>query len=68
MAQVLPEIMNMKEITPRIPHVQDGLTHSLRVSELIRFFLDCILNTEEKNENKFLNDVQSLIGNYNSLN
>ena len=64
LAHVLPEIVNMKEITPKNPHVHDGLTHSLRVSELTRFFLDCILNTVEKSENKFLNDVQLLIGNY----
>ena len=62
--QVFPEISNLKEIAPKIPHMHDALTHSLRVSELIRFFLDCIFNTEEKSENKFINDIQLLIDNY----
>ena len=44
--------------------MHDALTHSFRVVELIRFFLDCIFNSEKKSENKFLNDVQLLIGNY----
>lgn len=60
--RVFPEIVNIKEIASKFPHVHDCLTHSLRVAELIRYFLDCITNSEKKSENKFLNDVQSLIG------
>lgn len=64
LVHVLPEIANIKEIAPKFPHVHDALTHSLRVAELIRFFLDCIFNKVEKSENEFVCGVQSLIGKY----
>ena len=48
LVQVFPEIANIKEIAPKFPHVHDALTHSLRVVELIRFFLDCIFNSDEE--------------------
>jgi len=69
LTQVFPEIIKMKEIAPKFPHVHDGLTHSLRAAEYIRYFLDLIFNSNKKCENKYFNDVQSLIGKYkDSLN
>ncbi len=63
-AQVFPEIEIIREIAPKFPHEHDALTHSFRVVELVRYFLDCIFNKEKISENYFLNEVQSLIGKY----
>jgi len=59
--QIFPEIKILEGIAPKLPHVHDVLTHSFRVVENVRYFLDCIFESENKSENDFLSEVQSLI-------
>ena len=47
-AQVFPEIEIIRDVAPKFPHVHDALTHSFRVVELVKYFLDCIFNIEIK--------------------
>jgi tRNA nucleotidyltransferase/poly(A) polymerase len=65
-SQVFPDLLKLKDIPPKLPHVNDAFTHSKRVIELLRSFLDSMLDEPKKSENVFLEDVLSLIGKYKS--
>jgi len=62
--KLFPDLIKLKDIPPRSPHVNDAYKHTMRVVELTRAFMDSIINVPKQYENKFLNDVQLLIGKY----
>ncbi len=58
---LFPELELLRKIPPRLPHVTDAFTHTLKVIELTRFFLENISGITNNAKSELISDVLSLV-------